>query len=122
MNTLMWDHPATRRSLATLQEWGWQVVGPVAKVLACSDEGNGALADVVVIRDAVIQAALSSKILKKSISFPSASENIANIVRKRKNKFSWISFPLMICVSVVTLAAVDRLLTSLGAISQSVDV
>lgn len=46
MNTVMWDHPATLPALETLQSWGWQTVGPVEKMLACQEVGNGAMASV----------------------------------------------------------------------------
>lgn len=49
MNTVMWDHPVTNQSLATLASWGWDVLGPIEKLLACNEHGNGALAPVSVI-------------------------------------------------------------------------
>ena len=52
MNTVMWDHPATRANLATLQERGVQIVQPGYGVLACQDVGYGKLADV----DEIVQA------------------------------------------------------------------
>ena len=56
MNTMMWEHPATRNSLQVLTDWGWKVVNPIKKVLACKEEGQGALAAVSTIRQAVIEA------------------------------------------------------------------
>lgn len=77
MNTLMWDSPVTRRHLRQLLEdrgdgrqgdaWGLDeadavfarhapglvLVPPQAKRLACGDVGNGALAEVVAIAEAV---------------------------------------------------------------------
>ena len=77
MNTLMWDHPLTRRHLralaadagaghvpghlddaATLAQINarsrtFRVVGPQVKVLACGDLGDGAMADVADIVAAV---------------------------------------------------------------------
>jgi len=45
MNTLMWDHPFTKKQLAILQnELMVHVIPPVSKVLACNEVGNGALA------------------------------------------------------------------------------
>ena len=46
MNTVMWDHPATRANMMTLQERGVQRVQPGYGVLACQDVGYGKLADV----------------------------------------------------------------------------
>jgi phosphopantothenoylcysteine decarboxylase len=53
MNTVMWSHPATAAALDVLDSWGWHVIEPVVKVLACKDEGKGALAPVDVIVDKV---------------------------------------------------------------------
>ncbi|MEM7489730.1 MAG: bifunctional phosphopantothenoylcysteine decarboxylase/phosphopantothenate--cysteine ligase CoaBC [Pseudomonadota bacterium] len=46
MNVRMWDHPATRRNLATLQADGIRVVGPVEGPMACGEYGPGRLTDV----------------------------------------------------------------------------
>lgn len=46
MNSLMWDHPSTRESIDKLEKWGWIVVGPATKKLACNDTGKGALEEV----------------------------------------------------------------------------
>jgi phosphopantothenoylcysteine decarboxylase len=77
MNTKMWDHPATRRHLATLlgdhastaipPEWTLAeadalfarlaprivLVPPQVKTLACGEVGNGAMAEVVTIAHSV---------------------------------------------------------------------
>lgn len=39
MNTHMWDHPFTAKQLDILKSIGYQVVGPVGKLLACGDIG-----------------------------------------------------------------------------------
>lgn len=44
MNTVMWEHPSTQPALTTLQSWGWKIVGPVEKMLACKEVGSGAMA------------------------------------------------------------------------------
>jgi phosphopantothenoylcysteine decarboxylase len=47
MNTLMWEHPATGRHLRQVAEdYGARLhlVAPINKVLACDDEGIGAMA------------------------------------------------------------------------------
>lgn len=46
MNTVMWDHPVTNSCLEILRGWGYRVVGPVIKTLACNDTGNGAMSAV----------------------------------------------------------------------------
>ena len=54
MNTVMWDHPATRANLTTLIERGVRTVQPGYGVLACQDVGYGKLADVDEIVRAVV--------------------------------------------------------------------
>ena len=48
MNTLMWEHKLTAQQLVAWKELvhSFSVVGPVSKLLACADEGKGALAEV----------------------------------------------------------------------------
>lgn len=56
MNTRMWDHPATIRNLATLSsDLGKRlcVVAPQARLLACGEEGVGAMAEPVDILAAI---------------------------------------------------------------------
>ena len=54
MNTVMWDHPATRRNREWLTEMNrYQFVDPIEKRLACGDVGPGGLADVADIAMAV---------------------------------------------------------------------
>ncbi|MGF1502423.1 MAG: bifunctional phosphopantothenoylcysteine decarboxylase/phosphopantothenate--cysteine ligase CoaBC [Paracoccaceae bacterium] len=45
MNVRMWEHPATRRNLATLQADGVAVVGPNAGDMACGEYGPGRMAE-----------------------------------------------------------------------------
>lgn len=55
MNTMMWEHPATAEHLATLTRWypRLTVVAPVAKHLACGDNGIGAMAPIEAIIHAI---------------------------------------------------------------------
>jgi phosphopantothenoylcysteine decarboxylase len=46
MNTFMWDHPVTAPTIKTLESWGFEVLGPVVKMLACKEVGNGAMISV----------------------------------------------------------------------------
>lgn len=46
MNTHMWQSPLTRNHLSTLTSFGAKVVNPISKVLACGDEGIGAMAHI----------------------------------------------------------------------------
>ena len=53
MNVNMWEHPATRTNLATLQGRGARVVGPATGSLACGWEGAGRLAEPAAIVEAL---------------------------------------------------------------------
>ncbi|MDX8347058.1 bifunctional phosphopantothenoylcysteine decarboxylase/phosphopantothenate--cysteine ligase CoaBC [Cognatiyoonia sp. IB215446] len=63
MNVRMWEHPATQRSLATLQGDGVLVVGPNEGDMACGEYGPGRMAEVPEII-AAIDAALGDGPLK----------------------------------------------------------
>lgn len=41
MNEKMWNHPATRKSIATLKEYGVRVLSPSSGSLACGEFGEG---------------------------------------------------------------------------------
>ena len=45
MNVRMWEHPATRRNLATLKSDGTQFVGPDEGEMACGEYGLGRMAE-----------------------------------------------------------------------------
>ncbi len=49
MNVRMWEHPATRRNLATLQGDGILTVGPDEGPMACGEFGYGRMAEVPAI-------------------------------------------------------------------------
>lgn len=51
MNTKMLDHPATQNNLETLKSYGYQIISPREALLACGDQGAGALATV----DTIVQ-------------------------------------------------------------------
>jgi phosphopantothenoylcysteine decarboxylase len=72
MNTLMWEHPLTRRHLRALAEpplapsdpdslmsainalpGPWRIVPPISKRLACGDVGVGAMAEVATVVETV---------------------------------------------------------------------
>jgi phosphopantothenoylcysteine decarboxylase / phosphopantothenate---cysteine ligase len=53
MNVRMWDHPATRASMATLVQRGVAVVGPEEGAMACNEHGFGRLAEPPVILAAI---------------------------------------------------------------------
>ncbi|TAN57043.1 MAG: bifunctional phosphopantothenoylcysteine decarboxylase/phosphopantothenate--cysteine ligase CoaBC [Magnetospirillum sp.] len=45
MNTMMWEHPATRANLATLEGRGVRRIGPGSGDLACGEVGAGRMAE-----------------------------------------------------------------------------
>lgn len=57
MNTVMWEHPATRRNIATLRERGVRIVEPASGSLACGMTGPGRLAGLESIVAAVEEIA-----------------------------------------------------------------
>ena len=53
MNVRMWEHAATRRNLATLEQDGVKVVGPEEGDMACGEFGFGRMAEPAAILDAI---------------------------------------------------------------------
>ncbi len=53
MNTMMWKNPMTAKHLTILKDLGATVVDPISKVLACGDDGEGAMARIETIHDVV---------------------------------------------------------------------
>ncbi len=53
MNVRMWEHPATRRNLATLQDDGVMFIGPDEGDMACGEFGFGRMAEPLTIANAV---------------------------------------------------------------------
>ncbi len=45
MNPRMWEHPATRRNLATLRKDGIRIIGPEVGDMACGETGTGRLVE-----------------------------------------------------------------------------
>lgn len=56
MNTRMWRHPATQRSVATLRDWGVRFIDPEEGDLACGWSGTGRLAEPERVAAAVLDA------------------------------------------------------------------
>ncbi|MFO1014018.1 MAG: bifunctional phosphopantothenoylcysteine decarboxylase/phosphopantothenate--cysteine ligase CoaBC [Caulobacteraceae bacterium] len=54
MNVRMWEHPATKRNLATLKGDGVQFVGPGEGAMACGEFGEGRMAE----PEAIFEAAM----------------------------------------------------------------
>jgi phosphopantothenoylcysteine decarboxylase/phosphopantothenate--cysteine ligase len=61
MNTVMWDHPATRQNLKMLVDRGAAVIDPAAGTLACGEVGVGKLAPVPTIVEAIEDALMVPK-------------------------------------------------------------
>lgn len=53
MNSYMWESPITSKQLDELRFLGIYMIPPVSKVLACGDEGFGAMASVETIAETV---------------------------------------------------------------------
>jgi len=56
MNVRMWEHPATRRNLATLKGDGVLFVGPDEGAMACGEFGFGRMAEPPAIFEAILAA------------------------------------------------------------------
>ncbi len=64
MHTEMWEHPATRRNVATLLADGRRMVGPDSGALAGDDRGIGRMAEpeeIVVALDAMLNPSLAGR-------------------------------------------------------------
>ena len=46
MNTFMWSHPITSQQIGFLKSFGYHMLGPISKKLACGDKGAGAMSEV----------------------------------------------------------------------------
>lgn len=55
MNTFMFNHPITEKSVKTLESFGYVVIPTVQKKLACGDTGDGAMAEIETISSAIIE-------------------------------------------------------------------
>jgi phosphopantothenoylcysteine decarboxylase/phosphopantothenate--cysteine ligase len=53
MHTEMWEHPATRRNISTLEGDGYHLIGPESGALAGGDEGVGRVAEPESVLEAV---------------------------------------------------------------------
>jgi phosphopantothenoylcysteine decarboxylase/phosphopantothenate--cysteine ligase len=60
MNDRMWASPAVRRNVATLAEWGVDIVEPGSGHLACGSVGPGRLAELDAIDEAVAATFVSA--------------------------------------------------------------
>ncbi len=61
MHTEMWEHPATRRNVEILGDWGYRFVGPETGALAGGDVGVGRVAEPEAVLEAIEQALTSGE-------------------------------------------------------------
>lgn len=64
MNTFMYEHVITGQQITTLTSWGYHIIEPIEKLLACKDFGKGAMADVNTIVNKTIETLLLTIIRK----------------------------------------------------------
>lgn len=55
MNTHMWTHPITQEHLDKASSFGYQIIPPISKKLACADVGIGAMANYQEISKIVLE-------------------------------------------------------------------
>lgn len=55
MNSMMWQYPATQKAVETLSQWGVNVMQPEAGQLACGENGDGRMPEIVDILSHVEQ-------------------------------------------------------------------
>lgn len=67
MNTQMFFNPAVQRNIATLEEYGYQVVDPDQGELACREVGPGRLPDAPVLVDCAEHAASEKPLAGKRV-------------------------------------------------------
>lgn len=53
MNSQMWANPAVRENVQTLEDRGWQRIGPEAGLMACGTTGAGRMSDPAAILEAI---------------------------------------------------------------------
>lgn len=78
MNTSMYNHPVTQRSLKALKEMGIEILETGSGVLACGEEGYGKLLDPEIILKVTLDALLKSP-LNSFQNQPSRSSLFAKI-------------------------------------------
>ena len=56
MNSQMWENPVVQQNVQTLENRGWQRIGPEEGLMACGTSGAGRMSEPGVIIDAITQA------------------------------------------------------------------
>lgn len=90
MNVHMWQHPAVQENIGKLQKLGYQIIEPATGMLACGYEGQGRLAEIAVIKAAVMASLKRTNSLQGKKVLISAGGTIEKIddVRYITNKSS----------------------------------
>ena len=60
MNNRMWEHPATRRNVQQLRDWGYAFIGPETGWLACRNVGAGRLSEPAKIVEQVTRLVMAT--------------------------------------------------------------
>lgn len=64
MNTAMMENPITQKNIKLCESYGMEIIDSDVGLLACGDVGKGKLADLSVIKNAIVRALIKEKILK----------------------------------------------------------
>lgn len=86
MNTSMYTHPITQKSLKVLREMGLQILDTAAGILACGEEGWGRLLE----PDQIVTSALKALESSGSSSKPASSNSGTPRAKKVPGKFAKI--------------------------------
>lgn len=79
MNTQMWNNPITQDNIAICRKFGMQIVAPESGKLACDDIGEGKLASLPSLLDAIDEALEKNKPLKNKKIMITAGATIEKI-------------------------------------------
>ena len=83
MNVRMWEHPATRRNLATLRADGIEFVGPDEGEMACGEFGSGRMAEPQAILE-TIESLLGEARSAQSVTRTTPSRATSGALRGRR--------------------------------------
>lgn len=83
MNTSMYTHPVTQRSIKSLKEMGLEILETASGVLACGEDGYGKLLEPELILKASLAALMESSSVSQSVS-PSVHPAKSSIFGKIK--------------------------------------
>ena len=79
MNTVMWEHPATRRNLEKLRTDGVHIIEPDAGEMACGTIGPGRLS----APERIVSVALELLERRAGVQYPAASESSLDLANER---------------------------------------